>query len=169
MSLYKFVKDNASGGSSKRLFMEGGTSKKTLGPPIVTHFSDKSEIDNLQAVYTKKHLSTEVLGSSIESTKTSRRAEDGTRRITTKIVRKLTTLTRGEEKSVAENLTKRAKSYSIQSKEEVARSKEAVKPKKVKVRPVFDKNTPFVCRYDVLFVYNVANICRNMTLENCSA
>jgi hypothetical protein len=135
MSMYRFVKDGNSGGS-KRLFVHGtsgDSSSRVLGPPIVTHFSDTQQIDNLQAVYTKKHLSTEVLGSSLESTKTSRRAEDGTRRITTRIVRKVTTLTRGEEKSVAEDLTRRAVSRSIQSREDVAKRTEAVQPKRVKV------------------------------------
>lgn len=134
MSMYRFVKDNHSG-ANKRLFVQGTTSdsSRVLGPPIVTHFSDPNEVDNLQAVYTKKRLSTEVLSSSIDSTKTSRRAEDGTRRITTRIVRKVTTLTRGEEKSTAEDLTKRAVTRSIQSREDVAKQTEAVQPKRVKV------------------------------------
>ena len=54
------------------------------------------------------------LGSSIESTKTSRRGENGTKRIVTRIVRKTTTLTRGEERCVAEDLTKRATSGYLQ-------------------------------------------------------
>lgn len=136
MSMYRFVKDSNKSTTSKRLFVHGASqdsSSRVLGPPIVTHFSDQAEIDNLQAVYTKKRLSTEVLGSSIESTKTSRRAEDGTRRITTRIVRKVTTLTRGEEKSTAEDLTRRAATRSIQSREDVARATETVQPKRVKV------------------------------------
>ncbi|KAJ8979226.1 hypothetical protein NQ317_019078 [Molorchus minor] len=134
MSMYRFVKDNQPG-ASKRLFVQGTTSdgagSKALGPPIVTSLSDP---DNLQAVYTKKRLSTEVLGSSFESTKTSRCGEDGKRRITTKIVRKVTTLTRGEEQSRAEDLLKRAASKSIGYKEDVVKKTSAAKPKRVKVR-----------------------------------
>lgn len=132
--MYRFVKDNP--GGSKRLFLQGtsGNDHKVLGPPIVT---DLSKTENLQAVVTQKRLSTEVLGSSIESTKTSRRNEDGTRRITTRIVRKVTTLTRGEEKSVTEDLTKKAETKSLRSKQQeyaAARARTpAIKPKRVKV------------------------------------
>lgn len=131
MSMYRFVKDTS--GTSKRLFMQGTSDGKTLGPPIVTNFSNPDEIENLQAVYTKKRLSTEVLGSSLESTKTSRKNGDGGgRRITTRIVRKVTTLTRGEEQSLTEDLTKRAELRS-HHREEIATIK-AIEPKRVKVR-----------------------------------
>lgn len=123
----------------KQLYVEGSfppspTAPRILGPPIVTNFSDPSERDNLQAVYTKKHLATSVLGSSLESCKTSRNGEDGARRITTRIVRKVTTLTRGEEQNRAEDLTKRATAVRcIQSKEDVAHQTETVEAKRVKV------------------------------------
>lgn len=131
--MYRFVKDNSSS-SSKRLFVQGTSDGKTspLGPPIVTHFSDPRDMENLQAVYTKKRLSTEVLGSSIESTKTSRKNGDGTRRITTKILRKVTTMTRGEEQSAAEDLTRRAESRSTRTRAEMV--VKAIEPKRVKVR-----------------------------------
>lgn len=132
MSMYRFVKDT-SGSTSKRLFMQGTSDGKALGPPIVTNLSNPDEIENLQAVYTKKRLSTEVLGSSLESTKTSRKNGDaGVRRITTRIVRKVTTLTRGEEQSLTEDLTKRAELRS-HHREEIAMIK-AIEPKRVKVR-----------------------------------
>lgn len=129
--MYRFVKDTSPG--PKRLFVQGTSDSKTaLGPPIVTNFNNANDADHLQAVHTKKRLSTEVLGSSIESTKTSRKGEDGHRRITTKIVRKVTTLTRGEEKSYAEDLARRAvAAKSFYSREEYAK---AVEPKRVKVR-----------------------------------
>ncbi|KAL3287979.1 hypothetical protein HHI36_002432 [Cryptolaemus montrouzieri] len=121
MSMYRFVKDNNSSGASKRLFVQGtsGNPNTLLGPPVVS-LTNPNNVESLQAVYTKKHLSTEVLGSSIESTKTSRRNEDGTRRITTRIVRKVTTLTRGEENSNLEDLTRRASVKSIEASEGVA-------------------------------------------------
>lgn len=130
--MYRFVKD-------KRLFMQGTSDGKTspaLGSPIVTHFSNPDEVDNVQAVYTKKRLSTEVLGSSLESTKTSRKNGDGTRRITTRIVRKVTTLTRGEEQSLQEDLPKRA-AERISHREESAEIIKAIEPKRVKVRLMF--------------------------------
>lgn len=58
----------------------------------------------LQAIHTNKRMSTEVLGSSLESTKISKKDDSGQRRITTRIVRKVTTLTRGEEKSSTDDL-----------------------------------------------------------------
>lgn len=138
--MYRFVKDTSTSGTSKRLFMQGTSDGKTspaLGPPIVTHFSNPDEIDNLQAVYTKKRLSTEVLGSSLESTKTSRKNGDGSRRITTRIVRKVTTLTRGEEQSLTEDLTKTAERRS--HREEIAETIKAIEPKRVKVRLMFNQ------------------------------
>lgn len=134
MSMYRFVKE----AGSKRLFVQGATdeptSKPALGPPIVTNFYNSDEVANLQAVVTKKRLSTEVLGSSIESTKTSRKNGDGSRRITTRILRKVTTMTRGEEKSSAQDLTRRAEAHSIQSREESAGYVKALEAKRVKVR-----------------------------------
>lgn len=131
MSLYKFSKD------SKRLFMQGTTSNSpspVLGPPIVTSLDQvNGDAENLQAIHTKKRLSTEVLGSSLETIKTNRRGEDGSRRITTRIVRKVTTLTRGEEQSRAEDLLKRAQQKSIQSAEDVAASTGEMTVKRVKV------------------------------------
>lgn len=93
------------------------------------------EDDSLQSIYTKKRLSTEVLGSSLESTKVSKKNENGTRRITTRIVRKVTTLSRGEEQSVPQELTRRAEGKLITQRAEYARNAEmkAIQPKKVKV------------------------------------
>lgn len=136
MSMYRFVKDNTQAGSSKRLFVQGTTSdqKSKIGPPIVTNLNLPNDADNLRAVYTNKRLSTEVLGSSFESTKTSKCDDDGRRRITTRIVRKVTTLTRGEEQSRDQDLTRRAAVKSIESATEVAKYADAVRSKKVKVR-----------------------------------
>lgn len=83
--------------------------------PIDSHTSVTTipDCQNLQAIYTKRRLSTEVLGSSLESTKTSRSGENGARRITTRIVRKVTTMTRGEEQSLEEDMIKQAEMHSI--------------------------------------------------------
>ncbi|KPJ21054.1 hypothetical protein RR48_00838 [Papilio machaon] len=63
-------------------------------------------ISELQAIHTNKRMSTEVLGSSLESTKISKKDDSGQRRITTRIVRKVTTLTRGEEKASTEDIAR---------------------------------------------------------------
>lgn len=139
--MYQFVKDST--GGSKRLFLRGSSpgdrngasTNVRMGPPIVTDLSRvPANTQSLQAIRTKKRLSTEVLGSSIESTKTSRKNEDGTRRITTQIVRKVTTLTRGEEKSVTEDLTSRASVRNARQSADVAKALEDKPVKKVKVR-----------------------------------
>lgn len=139
ISMYRFLKDGSKGGggssSGGRLFLQGTSSDQSKrGPPMVTDLSSVQDSDDLKAVYTRKRLSTEVLGSSFESTKTSKFGEDGRRRITTKIVRKVTTLTRGEEKSREENLTKRAEVKSIESPHHSATRRSTAEPKRVKVR-----------------------------------
>ncbi|XP_063696851.1 uncharacterized protein LOC134827909 [Culicoides brevitarsis] len=50
-----------------------------------------------------KRSATEVTGSSFETTKRSQRGDDGHRRVTTHIVRKVTTLSRAQEKAMADN------------------------------------------------------------------
>lgn len=56
--------------------------------------------ESYQQVTRNKRISTEILGSSVESTKTSQRGPSGHRRITTHIVRKVTTLSRAEEQQL---------------------------------------------------------------------
>lgn len=132
MSMYQFVKDNRKTGGPKRLFIQGTAgSTNNSGSALVVR--DLNGVESLQAVVTKRRLSTEVLGSSIESTKTSQRAEDGTRRITTRIVRKVTTLTRGEEKSTADELLHRGGTQTVIQREEYAESTRGARPKRVKV------------------------------------
>ncbi|KAI4467607.1 envoplakin [Holotrichia oblita] len=158
MSIYRFVKDSDTSGPSKRLFLQGTSSSSTsgrhqrpLGPPIVTDLSDPKNIENLQAIYKKQKLSTEVLGSSIESTRTSRNNEDGTHRITTRIYRKVTTLTRGEEKSVTEDLTRRGNERSIKYRTETADSSKELKPvKRVKISDIVVGQEPNVTAKDYL-------------------
>ncbi|KPU77161.1 uncharacterized protein Dana_GF11157, isoform AN [Drosophila ananassae] len=72
--------------------------------------SGSSSTAHYQQVTRNKRISTEVLGSSVESTKTSQRAPNGHRRVTTHIVRKVTTLSRAEENAQpAEDLLPPAK------------------------------------------------------------
>jgi dystonin len=59
-------------------------------------------------------------------------------------------LTRGEEKSVAEDLTRRAVSRSIQSREDVAKRTEAVQPKRVKISDIVVGQEPNVSAKDYL-------------------
>lgn len=68
----------------------------------------------LQEVTRNKRTSTEILGSSFESKKLSQRAPDGHRRITTHIVRKVTTLSRAEENAQAQNLVKSSQNRTIE-------------------------------------------------------
>lgn len=128
MSMYRFSK----GG---RLFVQG-TREDDDRDNVAASSPTENPISDLQAIHTKRRLSTEVLGSSIESTKTSRRGENGTRRIVTRIVKKTTTLTRGEEKSVAEDLTRRAQQRSLQDTRYATSSshRASPKPKTVRVR-----------------------------------
>lgn len=62
----------------------------------------------METITRNKRSSTEILGSSFESKKLSQRAADGHRRITTHIVRKVTTLSRAEENAHAQNMIKTA-------------------------------------------------------------
>lgn len=88
-------------------------------------------VSELQAIHTNKRMSTEVLGSSLESTKISKKDDSGQRRITTRIVRKVTTLTRGEEKASLEDVRGREVHRSAEHYRHV--EMESSSPRKVKV------------------------------------
>lgn len=62
--------------------------------------------DDLQQITRNKRLSTEVLGNTVATSKTSARGHDGHRRHVTHIVRKVTTLSRAEERAQANNMIK---------------------------------------------------------------
>lgn len=64
------------------------------------------DTDDLHQITRNKRLSTEVLGNTMETTKTSARGPDGHRRHVTHIVRKVTTLSRAEERAQANNMIK---------------------------------------------------------------
>uniref|UniRef100_A0A6P7F8X5 Dystonin isoform X26 n=1 Tax=Diabrotica virgifera virgifera TaxID=50390 RepID=A0A6P7F8X5_DIAVI len=160
MSMYRFVKDSSpSGGTPKRLFVQGtvpggspsssqmGSPSSPMGPPIVTSFSDT---ENLTAVYTRKKLSTELLASSFDSVKTSRNHDDGRRRITTKVVRKVMTLTRGEEQSHPEEMMRRADLKSIEGGQEMTQSRSQMSAKRVKISDIVVGQEPNVSAKDYL-------------------
>lgn len=83
---------------------------RALVPARGEAITGSSSSSSYQQVTRNKRISTEVLGSSVESTKTSQRAANGHRRVTTHIVRKVTTLSRAEEnQQPAEDLLPPAK------------------------------------------------------------
>lgn len=102
----------------------------------VIHYSTNNDnagydvTDNVQAITRNKRTSTEVLGSSFESKKLSQRATDGHRRITTHIVRKVTTMSRAEENAQSQNLVHTAQNKTT---EIGYMTTQAIEPKKPKV------------------------------------
>jgi hypothetical protein len=130
MSMYRFVKG---AGSASRLFVqgtrEGGDRDDINGDVVPRH----DGINDLQAVYTRRQLNTEVLGSTVKTTKTSRRPSSGTRSVTTRIVRKTTTLTRGEERALTESLVRRAGDQALVQAAERVGLQPAIQAKRAKV------------------------------------
>lgn len=127
--MYRFTKASKEVSSSStarpggsRLFMQG------------TREGD-DDVRDLQAVYTKRHLSTEVTGSNHESQKVDRRPEVGRHSVTTRVMRKTTVLTRGVEVSASESMMKSGHMMVTDpSYEESKRSRhQIIKTKKAKV------------------------------------
>lgn len=131
--MYRFTKG---AGGSNRLFVQGtreGGDRDDVNGGVVPH----NDVNNLQAVYTRRQLNTEVLGSTVETTKTSRRPSSGMRSVTTRIVRKTTTLTRGEEHSVTETLVRRAGERALVQVPERVVLQPDIQPKRAKVEKRF--------------------------------
>ncbi|XP_050356011.1 microtubule-actin cross-linking factor 1 isoform X18 [Nymphalis io] len=105
-------------------------------------------VSELQAIHTNKRLSTEVLGSSLESTKISKKDDSGQRRITTRIVRKVTTLTRGEEKASLEDVRGREVHRSAERYRHV--ETETTLPRKVKISDIVVGQEPNVTAREAL-------------------
>lgn len=113
--MYRFVKDS----KSSRLFMQGtreGVDKDNVfengiiaEAPRRTESHDGSS-GAVEAIHTRRHLTTEVDGSTEESSRVQRHKHEGRKLITTRIIRKTTTLTRAEEQSIGENLLRSAAS-----------------------------------------------------------
>ncbi|XP_065091739.1 dystonin isoform X35 [Ochlerotatus camptorhynchus] len=76
-------------------------SSMSYGNELVVAHPGGSQV--VAEVTRNKRFTTEVLGNTMETTSTSQRASDGHRRMTTHIVRKITTLTRAEEQAQADN------------------------------------------------------------------
>lgn len=94
---------NTSGGSKEVIHY-----KTENGYDFPSSADIPDNVSSLEAITRNKRTSTEILGSSFESKKLSQRAPDGHRRITTHIVRKVTTLSRAEENAASQNLIKTA-------------------------------------------------------------
>ena len=93
MSVYKFER-------GPRLFMRGGIAGTGEPPPGVLVTEDESK--EVAAVYTHRQLSTELHGSTMESIRTGRKGP--LKSVTTRLVKRTTTLTRGIQKTSSEPL-----------------------------------------------------------------
>ncbi|XP_052740601.1 microtubule-actin cross-linking factor 1 isoform X26 [Bicyclus anynana] len=105
-------------------------------------------VSELQEIHTNKRMSTEVLGSSLESTKISKKDDSGQRRITTRIVRKVTTLTRGEEKASLDDVRGREVHRSAEHYRHV--EMESTPSRKVKISDIVVGQEPNVTAREAL-------------------
>lgn len=141
----KYYESHTSSASPQRTIAVPSTSSTNDVNREVIHFSSNNSnnipnsdagydvtdnVQSMQAITRNKHLSTEVLGSSFESKKLSQRASDGHRRITTHIVRKVTTLSRAEENAQSQNLIQTAQNRTT---EIGYMTSQAIEPKRAKV------------------------------------
>lgn len=101
-------------------------------------------VQSMQAITRNKRSSTEVLGSSFESKKLSQRATDGHRRITTHIVRKVTTLSRAEENAQTQDLMHTSQNKTT---EIGYMTTQAIESKKPKVCTHTIPNIAFLCYF----------------------
>lgn len=125
MSLYKFVKTTTTsregrGLSPGRLFVEGRTQE------------DQRGVSSVEAVYTRRHLTSDFEGHAEESRHSTRRP-GGVRSVTTRVVKKTTTLTRGEERSVKESLLREGHQRLESVPLERSYERRAIQPKRAKV------------------------------------
>ncbi|XP_055530763.1 dystonin isoform X47 [Wyeomyia smithii] len=91
-------------GTMNRDHWKGLPSSMSYGNELVSAPRSSGNGNVVAEVTRNKRLTTEVLGNTMETTSTSQRASDGHRRMTTHIVRKITTLTRAEEQAQADNM-----------------------------------------------------------------
>lgn len=99
--MYRFTKATKEVSSSSSSGRPGGGRLFIQG----TREGD-DDVRDLQAVHTKRHLSTEVTGSNHESQKVDRRPDVGRHSVTTRVLRKTTVMTRGVEVSATESMMK---------------------------------------------------------------
>lgn len=106
--MYHFVK-----GPASRLAVvgtrEGGDRDNVADGS--SHIVSVDRDDDLTAVYTRRMLSTEVRGSSSESSRTMKHG--GTRSVVTRVLKHTTMVTRGEERSVNEDLLSRPQHHRL--------------------------------------------------------
>lgn len=124
------ITDYHNGGSRHLMDRDVVDSSNALTYSVPIRDTGRSSAD-LQQITRNKRMSTELLGSSMETTKTSQKAPDGHRRHVTHIVRKVTTLSRAEEREQANNMIK----FSNDKKtiELGYSATQALEPKRVKV------------------------------------
>lgn len=124
------ITDYHNGGSRNLMDRDVVDSSNALTYSVPIRDTGRSSAD-LQQITRNKRMSTELLGSSMETTKTSQKAPDGHRRHVTHIVRKVTTLSRAEEREQANNMIK----FSNDKKtiELGYSATQALEPKRVKV------------------------------------
>ena len=140
--MYRFVKDSG----SSRLFVQGtreGSDRENVYDNVDptsdrrrrSNNSNNNVNDDLEALHTRRRFTTEMEGSNEESSRVLRNKSEGRKLITTRIIRKTTTLTRGEEQTVSESLLHSAGSVvnvvPIRSSQNYY---PAIQPKKQKVR-----------------------------------
>ncbi|KAK6622396.1 hypothetical protein RUM44_002207 [Polyplax serrata] len=135
--MYRFVKDS----TSSRLFVQGtreGSDRDNIYDNGLEpdHRRPRSNLDDdLEALHTRRKFTSEVEGSNEESSRVLRNRSEGRKMITTRIIRKTTTLTRGEEQTVSESLMHTA--GSVVNVVPIRSSKDyypAIQSKKQKVR-----------------------------------
>lgn len=131
----KRYESHTSSSSPQRIQVAPSTSSNDVSREVIHYATNNNDngydvTDNVQAITRNKRTSTEVLGSSFESKKHSQRATDGHRRITTHIVRKVTTLSRAEENAQSQNLVHTAQNKTT---EIGYMTTQAIEPKKQKV------------------------------------
>jgi hypothetical protein len=81
--------------------------RTTSATPADAHVRD----DELSAVYTRQRLSTEVRGLSSQRTTSSKHS--GTRSVVSRVFKRTTTVTRGEERSLTEDLLSRPQHHGL--------------------------------------------------------
>lgn len=103
-----------------------------LAIPSSIQHNNKEQITQLQAITKNIRTSSDILGQSFETVKTSQRQPDGNRRITTHIVRKITTVSRAEETQDAQDLIREARKTQT-TEYGVFETTNAIEPKRAKV------------------------------------
>lgn len=129
MSLTRFFKKKNSGSGNREIVVHhesrGNDDKENL-PDI-----GNGDVRDLQAVHTRRHLSTDLFGSNEESTKRFKNA--GHKYMASKVVRKTTSSSRGDEKSVSESVVHYGESSMLEHHAAV-RPHHSSKSKSLKVR-----------------------------------